>query len=481
MDIAESNSPPNLDPDDWDVFRAIAHRSLDGMIDHLRSIREQPVWRDPGAASRRRFGKELPVKGRDLAEVVLEFDEYIKPFSTGNGHPGFMGWVHGAGTPVGMLAEMLSAGLNANCGGRNHIGLILEEQITIWMKQAFQFPASATGVHVTGTSMANFLAFIIARNAALTSTVRVSGLWSQPTLVAYTSESAHVCIAKAAEAAGIGTAQLRSVPCDMEGRIKTDKLRSLIEDDENNGCQPFLIVGTAGSVDIGAFDNLNTLAEIAAEKHLWFHVDGAFGALVVFSPDLAHLASGIERADSIAFDFHKWAHVPYDAGFLLVRDGKAHMDAFASPRNYLSRSESGLSAGERWPCDLGLDLSRGFRALKTWFTLETFGTERLGQCMAHNCELASYLALILSRSSHFIILAPINLNIVCFSAKGCEHNDYNQTIVTRMQMAGGTVLSLTKLGNSLAIRCAIVNHRTTKADIDALVALLHETLAMVGS
>ena len=474
MTAATGDAAPDLDPEDWEAFRSIAHRALDGMIDHLQSIREQPVWREPPSITRERFNRDLPAKGRDLAEVVRDFEEHIKPFATGNVHPGFMGWVHGAGTPVGMLAEMLSAGLNANCGGRNHIGLVLEEQIATWMKQAFRFPASATGLHVTGTSMANFLALVVARDAALADNTRRSGLWSQPKLVAYASEAAHVCVAKAVEASGIGTAQLRSVPCDVEGRMRTDLLRSLIAKDEKDGLRPFLIVGTAGSVDIGAFDDLLELADIAAESRLWFHVDGAFGALVVFSPQLAGLAAGIERADSIAFDFHKWAHVPYDAGFLLVKDGKAHEKAFASPRSYLARGETGLSAGSRWPCDLGLDLSRGFRALKTWFTLETFGTDLLGQCMVRNCELASYLADVLNRSGDFAVLAPVRLNIVCFAVVGRESDDESRKLVARMQIAGRAVLSLTKIGGAAAIRCAIVNHRTTMVDIDALVADLRD-------
>ncbi len=207
-------TPVDLDPENWEAFRATAHRALDDMIEHMRGLRERPVWREAPEEARERFRRELPVKGRDLAETLEDFDKYIKPYATGNAHPLFMGWVQGAGTPVGMVAEMLAAGLNVNCGGRNHIAIDVERQIALWMAQAFGFPPDASGIFVTGASMANFLSLLVAREHALgDKDVRLNGLSAiDGQLVAYASREAHNCVRQAMELAGLGSRHLRLIP-----------------------------------------------------------------------------------------------------------------------------------------------------------------------------------------------------------------------------------------------------------------------------
>ncbi|MGO9359219.1 MAG: pyridoxal phosphate-dependent decarboxylase family protein [Xanthobacteraceae bacterium] len=460
----------DLDPEDWDDFRTVGRRALDDMASFLQTVRDRAVWCPTPDHVRARFAAELPVAGRAFTDVLDDFDTLIKPYATGNTHPAFMGWVHGAGTPVGMIAEMLAAGLNANCGGRNHIGLEVERQITRWMQQAFRFPDTASGLFVTGTSMANFVALLVARNHALGDDVRTRGIVAGPQLTAYASRAAHGCIAQAMQLAGLGSDHLRLISCGADGAMEIAGLRAAVAADIRSGLQPFLVVGTAGSVDIGAIDPLSEIADFCRQQNLWFHVDGAFGALLAFSEAMRPLIDGIERADSIAFDFHKWAHVPYDAGFVLVRDGAAHRRTFASTNGYLTRSDVGLAAGETWPCDLGPDLSRGFRALKTWFTLRVFGTDRLGACMAQTCQLAKYLEARLRSSKHFELSAPVALNIVCFSVKGANADLDNRRIVERLHVSGRAVPSITRLDGRAVIRCAIVNHRTTRATIDGLVS-----------
>ncbi|MBV8908221.1 MAG: hypothetical protein JOZ20_04400, partial [Sphingomonas sp.] len=221
-------------------------------------------------------------------------------------------------------------------------------------------------------------------------------------------------------------------------------------------------------------DDLDAVAALCREEQLWFHVDGAFGALGILSPELAPRLAGIESADSIAFDFHKWGQVPYDAGFLLVRDGERHKDAFAAPAAYLRRETRGLAAGSEWPCDLGVDLSRGFRALKTWFTLKTYGTDRLGAIIARSCALASRLEARIRAEPQLELLAPVNLNIVCFRYRADDADRVNREIVIALQESGIAAPSTTTLDCRLAIRCAIVNHRTDACDIDALVAAVLE-------
>jgi aromatic-L-amino-acid decarboxylase len=472
--------PVDLDPKDWDEFRAQSHRALDSMIDWLRDVRERPVWRPAPPEARERFRRDLPAQGRELAEVLADFDRYIKPYATGNTHPLFMGWVQGAGTPVGMVAEMLAAGLNANCGGRNHIAIDVERQIAAWMARAFGFPLEASGIFVTGASMANFLSLLVARDQAFGGKdVRLNGLCALNSLgaangqlVAYASREVHNCVRQAMELAGLGARHLRLISSDDNRAMRITELRHAIAADRAAGLKPFLVVGTAGTVDTGAIDRLDRLADVAHSEDLWFHVDGAFGALAALSPALKPLVKGLERADSVAFDFHKWLHVPYDAGFFLVRDPVAHRRAFAANAAYLSRAPRGLAAGETWPCDLGADLSRGFRALKTWFTIETFGTERLGQCIEQTCAMARRLQARIEASSDFFMRAPVTLNIVCFGVKDDPDGGLAREIVMELHERGEAAPSLTILDGVPAIRAAIINHRTHEEDIDAFMGFL---------
>jgi glutamate/tyrosine decarboxylase-like PLP-dependent enzyme len=470
-----SDSSETLDPKNWDEIRAQGHRMLDDMLDYAANIRDRPVWQPIPDDVRARFNAELPRQASDLAEVYREFTDFIVPYATGNVHPGFMGWVHGGGSAVGMLAEMLAAGLNANLGGRDHIPIEVERQIVEWTRQLFGFPEGASGIFVTGTSMANLMAVLVARTTALGRTVRQHGLSDEGArLTAYTSTAGHGCISKAMDIAGFGSDALRCVGVDRYHRIDVAALRARIAADRDAGSKPFLVVGSAGTVDIGAIDDLKALSSLCREEGLWFHVDGAYGALGILAPALAPRLAGLEDADSIALDFHKWGQVPYDAGFLMVRDGDQHRDTFAAPAAYLRRETRGLAAGSSWPCDLGPDLSRGFRALKTWFTLKTYGTEKLGAVIARTCALAGYLEARILAEPRLELLAPVQLNIVCFRYRAPEANKVNGDVVIDIQESGIAAPSTTLLDGRLAIRAAIVNHRTDTSDLDALLAAVLE-------
>ena len=450
-----------LDPQNWDELRAQAHRMLDDMIDATANIRQQPVWRPIPDEVRARFRAEIPREGSELGEIYREYSNFIAPYTTGNVHPGFMGWVHGGGNVVGALAEMLAAGLNANLGGRDHVPIEVERQITEWTRTMLGFPPGASGVFVTGTSMANLMAVWVARTAALGRDARQYGVSGEGALLtAYTSKAAHGCISKAMDLAGFGTDALRSMPVDRSHRVDVEAMRAQIKRDREIGLRPFLVVGSAGTVDVGAIDDLEGLSALCREEQLWFHVDGAYGALGMLSPAIAPYLAGLETADSVALDFHKWGQVPYDAGFLLVRDSERHLDAFAAPAVYLRRETRGLAAGSPWPCDLGPDLSRGFRALKTWFTLKAFGTDKLGAMIERTCRLARYLEAKVSAEPQLELLAPAQLNIVCFRYRADDANRVNSEIVADIQESGIAAPSTTTLDGKLAIRAAIVNHRT---------------------
>jgi aromatic-L-amino-acid decarboxylase len=274
--------------------------------------------------------------------------------------------------------------------------------------------------------------------------------------------------------AGFGTDALRYLPVDRSHRVDVGAMRAQIKRDRDIGLHPFLVVGSAGTVDIGAIDDLAELSALCREEKLWFHVDGAYGALGVLSPALAPRLAGLENADSVALDFHKWGQVPYDAGFLLVRDSQRHLDAFAAPAAYLRRETRGLAAGSPWPCDLGPDLSRGFRALKTWFTLKAFGTEKLGAMIERTCRLAHYLETKVSAEPRLELVAPAQLNIVCFRYRAEDADRVNSEIVADIHESGIAAPSTTTLDGKLAIRAAIVNHRTDTSDLDALIAAVLE-------
>lgn len=460
----------SLDPADWSDLRALGHRMVDDMFDHLQSLRDRPVWQPMPAELRQELRRPLPHGPMAPEAVYGEFQRLVQPYVTGNLHPRFMGWVHGGGNPIGMLAELLAGAMNANLGGRDHAPIEVERQVIAWAAEMLGFPIDSSGVLVTGTSTANLIGVLVARTASLGPSARRDGV-SGTGLVAYTSAAAHGCLPRAMEMAGLGREALRMVPCDAQGRMRLDLLQQRIAQDRGQGLRPFLVVGTAGTVDIGAVDDLDAISDVAEREALWFHVDGAFGATAMLAPKLRPLLAGIERADSVAFDFHKWAQVPYDAGCIVVRDAAVQLDTFAADAVYLKREQRGLAGGGVWPCDIGPDLSRGFRALKVWMTLSVYGADRLGAVVQQTCDLAGILAARIDREPTLERLAPVALNIVCFRYRAADGDldRLNAEIVADLQEAGIAAPSTTTVNGVLAIRAAIVNHRTLPVDIAILV------------
>ncbi len=457
----------SLDPADWSELRAIGHRMLDDVFDDLAGISDGPVWRPMPPAVRASWNEALPHAASSAQELYADYRHRIAPYAVGNRHPRFLGWVHGGGTAIGMLAEMLAAGLNANCGGRDHAPIACERQVVRWAAEMLGLPPDASGLVVTGTSMANLVAVLVARAAALGPCSRQTGV-DGAGLTAYASAAVHLCVGRALDMAGLGADALRLVPCDQAGRMDIGALRARIQVDRQAGRAPFLVVGTAGGVDTGAIDDLAAIAAICAAQGLWFHVDAAFGAVAMLSPALRPLFDGMQRADSVAFDFHKWAQVPYDAGCIVVRDAAAHRAAFARPADYLRREARGLAAGEPWPVDLGPELSRGFRALKVWMTLKLYGADRLGQVAENSCALARRLAAAIDAAASLEMAAPVPLNIVCFRYRPGD-DAMQAAIAADLQEAGDAVLSTTTLNGRLVLRAAFINHRTGKRNVDALV------------
>ncbi len=462
-----------LDPEPWDDLRALAHRALDDTFDALRDRRAAPAWQAMPAAVRAALAVDpLPLAPEDAADVYAEFVASIAPYAVDNRHPRFFGWVHGAGTAVGVLAEMLAAGMDANVGGRDHAAVEVERRVIRWWCEIFGFPASASGVLTSGSSMANLIAILVARRSVAGPAVRTDGVADAGSLRGYASSEVHSSVARAFDVAGLGSAALRAVAIDARRRIEVGALRAAIDADRAMGAVPFCIIGTAGSAGTGAVDDLAALADLAREEGLWFHVDGAFGALAQLAPaERAHLA-GIERADSIAFDLHKWLHVPYDAGAVLVRDGALHAATFADHAPYLNRTARGTAAGEPWFTDFTPELSRGFRALKVWFTMKTYGLDRFGALIAAQCAMARALGERIAQTPPLELLAPVTLNIVCFRYAPTALDEpardaLNAAIAIDLQERGIAVPSTTRVDGRLALRLNVMNHRTTPDDLSA--------------
>lgn len=476
----EAGGAEGLDPEDWATFRRTAHGLLDAALDKMQAAREGRVWTPFPPDMKAAFDQPLPREGLSETTVAAQLAALL-PYGVGNTHPRFFGWVHGAGTPQNLLAEIIASAMNANVGGRDHGAIHVERQVIRWCREMFGFPDGASGLVVSGTSLATIIAVKVARDARLAFTSRKAGL-GQARLVGYASAEAHACNARAFDILGLGSDALRRVPVNDRFEMDTGALRAAIQRDQAEGFEPFLIIGTAGTVNTGAIDPLSELAGIAQEAGLWLHVDGAFGALARLVPDLGARLDAIARADSLAFDFHKWLHVNYDAGCVLVRDEALHRQAFTDRPDYLKGESRGLAAGNPWPVEYGPELSRGFRALKVWSQIAGFGTDRLGAGIARNCAQAAWLAQRVAADPRFELMAPVSLNICCFRYQhagldGPGLDALNEEIVIRLQEEGMAAPSTTRLGGARVIRVNLTNHRTQLSDLE----LLLEAAAEIGA
>ena len=479
----------SLDPQDWDAMRRLGHRMVDDLMTYLETVRARPAWQRMPDADKARFQEPLPRTGQAPEAIYQEFVERILPYPIGNIHPRFWGWVIGTGTPFGMLAEMLAAGMNPNSGGADQSSTYVERQVLDWCKELFGFPAEASGLLLTGGSMANLVGMAVARNARAGFDVNAGGLQaSSRRVLLYCSVETHSSVHKAARLLGLGQAGLRLIPVNEQFEIDLAALQRQLTVDRAEGHRPFCIIGNAGTVNTGAIDDLARLADICAREGAWFHVDGAFGALAALTSERARL-SGMERADSLAFDLHKWLYMQYDVGCVLVRHPADHLASFSAPSGYLSRTAGGVATGGAWFSDFGPELSRCFRALKVWMSIKEHGIDKYAAAIQQNVDQARYLASLVNESPELELLAPIPLNIVCFRYRdpgldAAALDTLNEQIVVRLHESGVAVPSYARIRGAFAIRVAIVNHRTRREDFELLareVLRLGRSLTLSGA
>ena len=409
-------------------------------------------------------------------QVYEAFRRDIFPFPMGNVHPRFWAWYMGNGTIMGALGDFMAAIMNPNVGGGNHVANLVEQQVVGWLRELLGFPAGGSGLLVSGASMANFIGIAVARNTRCGYDVRRQGVRAAPgALTVYASTEVHSCNQKAVETLGLGSNGLRAIPARPDYTIDIAALQRQVDSDRASGMMPFCVIGSAGTINTGAIDDLNALADFCQREDLWFHVDGAIGAVAVLVESVKQRLAGLERADSVALDLHKWMHVPFEAGCVLVRHEAAHRESFSLTPAYLAREadSGGLASGEFWFSDYGLQLSRHFRALKVWLSIMEHGLDRFGRMMQRNIEQAQYLGRLIEDSPELELAAPIGLDIVCFrynpgNLNAPELDRLNRNILIQLQERGIAAPSYTTLEGKYCLRVAIANHRSRIEDFDLL-------------
>ena len=462
-----------------DEIRQAGHSAVETVADYLGSIRERRVYPQTSSEEiRALLDRELPQEGTSFEELLDVFRDVLVPNSRHNTHPRMFGYVQAPGSAAAAIADLLASALNANLTAWRSAPAAVElERLTInWIKQMIGFDPAGEGLFVSGGSMANFAALAAARRAKAPDEFVRRGMSSAPrALRIYASAETHHSVAKAVTLLGIGSDNVRAVEVDSRFRVRLDDLEAKISDDLRDGHLPFCVVANAGTVNTGACDPLREISRLAKRFDLWLHVDGSYGGFATLAPSARTLFDGIEEADSISLDPHKWLYLPTDCGCVLYRDPDSARAAFAHDAEYTRViSQQDDEAFAFW--DYGPELSRRFRALKVWMTLKAVGVRAFADAIEKDLACARHLESLVRASDDFEMLAPVELSIFCFrhlpahlrGTPDPEIDAWNERLLVELQRDGSSYLSNARIGGRFALRGCVLNYRTTLEDMEIL-------------
>ncbi len=468
-------------------FRRLGYKAVDMAANYFAGLPRKPVFQRMHESERQAvMNMPMPLTPLSGDQILQLLEEQILPHPMGNGNPRFFGWVNSPPAMLAVITEILAAAMNPSCAGGDHAAIYLEHGVIRWLIELLGFPAEgSTGLLVSGGSAASLTALAAARHKAfrqLGIDARKQGIFGDhPKLRLYGSTEVHSCIQKAVELLGLGSDCIRRIDVDANFRLSIDSLRDAIREDCEQGWHPFCIVASAGSVQTGAIDPLEDVARVASEFKLWMHVDGAYGAAAALVEGCRPLLAGIERADSVALDPHKWLSVPVECGCVLVRDGALLRDTFSLVPAYV-RTEPGKGIGNLpWFAEYGIQQTRGFRALKLWVTLASAGTAGLARQIARQIALARYLEKKLEASPNFELRSRSPLSIVCFrhvppELAGNEEalDSWNKQLMERMQSGGKAFVTSATLAGRFVLRACVLHYETSEADIDVMLQAIED-------
>ncbi|MFK7782092.1 pyridoxal phosphate-dependent decarboxylase family protein [Psychroserpens sp.] len=467
-------------------FRKMGYELIDTISDFLDTISEKPVTtsKSPKELQKTLGQSALPKHGIPAEQLLKSTSQLLFNNSLFNGHPKFFGFITASAAPIGALADLLAASVNPNVGGQilSPMATEIEKQTVNWLAEFIGVSPNYGGVLVSGGNMANFTAFLAARTAKAPKSIKENGLSNaSKQLICYCSKSTHTWIDKAAILFGHGSNSIRWIPTDASNKMNIESLEQTIKEDVEQGHQPFMVVGTAGDVSTGVVDNLEAIATVCKTYDLWFHIDGAYGIPAAVIPELKDLFKGVEEADSIALDPHKWLYSPLEAGCTLVKNPKHLIDTYSSHPEYynFSLTEEGGSLNY---FEYGLQNSRGFRALKVWLALQQIGRDGYIKLIKEDIKLSEYFAELAEEHNELeSVTQNLSINTLRYipenlELEGKEKVEYlnalNETLVNTLQAGGELFLSNAIVEENYCMRACIVNFRTTKKDIEECIEII---------
>jgi len=452
-------------------FRQLGYQAVDLIAANLERLQQrlEPARRAvPAEVREELLHQPLPRGGTPPADLLDYFEQKIQPYPLGHINPRFFAWVNSPAAPISVIGEFLAASMNSSTAGGDQASVYLEHAVLDWLKQIMGLPLTSGGILVSGGSMATTVGLAVMRNVmAASGDVRARGLQAEPgPMIVYTSTEGHSCIQKAVELLGLGTDNLRRVAVDADYRMDVEALKAQIQADRARGLRPVCVAASAGTVNSGAIDPLDAIADVCKAEGLWFHVDGAYGGIGILSEQSGHHYKGIERADSLGIDPHKWMYMPVECGCALVRDRQAMRDTFSAVAPYL-RDDRQMP----WFSEFGPQQSRAFRALKLWLAIKQIGVEGYRHLISRDIELARLLRRKILARPGLELLSDGPISVTCFRCRPHGIGDldaFNRAVIEMIQRKGEVYMTSTQLGGKFSLRVNIINFRTNEADLDFL-------------